>query len=421
MNRFQKAGCCLAAVAAVGLLAYAGAAQFFSTHFMPGTVCGGVQLTGLDAEAARAKLADVSAETGSFRLIPAEGEAEVLPFSAFDGVRLYEQEALEKAIRRQDSRGWLLGLWQETVLSIPSTVEYDSAALKEAIASLALMDEASMEAPKSAYLAAEESGGFVIVPEEIGSTVDGEVLTEAVSCALAAGNEELDLLEAGCYLLPKVTKETPSLQQTLQALNAYEGWHIQLDFCGGLVEELPADTLFGFLQLMGPETETEIVPAMAAGTYVRVNREAIFGYMEALAARYDTASEQGRRLFNACDGHTVSIKTRYGWRLDVEKSTDALTAAITDCLDASRLASAAAADTASGLAGMLAVSEQAAPEAVSEAAAEEASAETEQQAESGAEVDKLTGPTVALVWKQQAVSHAPRDIGDTYAEVDLLW
>ena len=124
---------------------------------------------------------------------------------------------------------------------------------------------------------------------------------------------------------------------------------------------------------------------------------AVDAYVTGLRDRYDTYNTEEKRLFETQDGNYKLISAAWGWRMDEEKTLEAMHAMV---------------DQAAGKIGLGPLPE----------AEEESGTAAEAQAADGTEEEgEVPNPyMVEAVWKNKAVVHHRRlDYGSMYAEVDL--
>lgn len=128
--------------------------------------------------------------------------------------------------------------------------------------------------------------------------------------AVAAGERQLDLTAAGLYYQVQVRADDPGLR----ALCRYH-------------EPLPRHDPLPIR--LGEESEVldggTICSWLAVGTDGQVNADpaGVTGFVQALAAKYDTAGKE--RTFHTADGRDIPLTGPYGWKLDQAAEVQALT------------------------------------------------------------------------------------------------
>ncbi len=337
-------------------LLYGGGSYYFTEHFFPKTYINDIDVGLLTNEAARERLSTAN-RPNSIELIKNDGSTESIELEALDYRRQYED--LSDCIANQDNFKWPLYIFQdkELVLSYEDLIDEDI--LRELMYGLEFLKEEKTAPRDACIIRNEESREYSIQKEVYGNTILEEELFNMLRKYITEHKTSLSLEDEGLYMYPEVRENNEYLNSKVELLNKINGINVEIDMAAELKIRLDTDDIFSFY--------TEPV----CGDY-SLNEERILAYLNNLSSRYDTVSENGYRLFNSADGRTVKIKTNYGWKLDKEKTAEFIR------------------------------------NSLNEAAVLINSDSLEQ-----------SSFIINAAWSSMAHSHKPRDIGDTYAEVDI--
>lgn len=158
----------------------------------------------------------------------------------------------------------------------------------------------------------QEGQPFVIIPEVRGTSVYPERVLAAIRQAVAAGIQEVDLDIAGCYHEIQVTSEDAGLKAICDTMNQCREMTVTYVF-GEQQEVLAAETICSWI-------------TGSQNGQIMVNNDAVAAYVRSLATKYNTAGTI--RTFHTATGREVSLTGPYGWEINQEAETAALTAAI---------------------------------------------------------------------------------------------
>ena len=198
-------------VAAGGV--YAGMSQKYKTRFFPNTQINGVDASGKTA----AEVQELIAEgVNGYTLTITERNNQTETIAGTD-IKLHAEfdGSLEKMVAAQNPFAWLGHVKQEEY-TIGTMVAYDDAALESQIRNLSCLDPGKVVEPVNAKISEYVSGqGYSIEPEQEGTAVEAEKLTQAVTGAIENLQDHLSLEEADVYKKPTVLKDDASLAEQL--------------------------------------------------------------------------------------------------------------------------------------------------------------------------------------------------------------
>lgn len=290
--------------------AYLGVSAFFNSHFYYNTKING---TDFSLKTVSEVQEYMEGEVAGYSLtLKEQGGKEESVHGTDISLKYVRDDSVEKLLKEQNPFLWITAFWEEPEIMAAVGVEYDAEKLNGKIAELTCM-KPEEQVPSVSAKPEFTGSQFEIKKEEIGSQIDNEKFMAAVSEAINEFLPELDMKEAGCYIPPQFTSESPEVAQARDAMNSYLGANITLDFT----------------------PYTEVVDASVISQWISVddnmqvtfNQEAVRGYIAGLAEQYDTYGKP--RTFTTGFGNTVQVEGgSYGWQIDQEAEYNALTANI---------------------------------------------------------------------------------------------
>lgn len=162
--------------------------------------------------------------------------------------------------------------------------------------------------PKNAEIHKTENG-FEITPEDNGTTLDKETVTEKIKQAILNGEKEIDL--ENDYKNAEITKENEELKSRVNKLNNIAKKKIFLRVYNGDVDEIGFNIFGQFID-----------------ENLNVDKEKIKKYVEELKNKYDTANK--KRVFTTVSGSNLELSGPYGYTINKNKEIEELTKNILD-------------------------------------------------------------------------------------------
>ncbi len=292
------------------LLAYLGVALFFNSHFYFFTKINGTEFSAKTVEQVEKYMENQVADY-ELTLKEIDGDTEVIDGTSID-LEYVKGDELEQLLKEQNPLLWITALWDHPDITAPVGVEFDEDKLTDVLNNLKCMDPEEQVKSESARPVFQDTE-FVIQPEVIGSEINTEKFTEAVTTAIGGFVDSLDMKEADCYILPAFTSESEEVSAAKDKMNSYLGAHITYDF----------------------SPYTEVVDSSVISQWVTVddsmnvtfNQDSVRAYIQDLASKYDTYGKT--RTITTGSGNTAKVEGgSYGWQIDQEAEYAALTANI---------------------------------------------------------------------------------------------
>lgn len=296
-------------VAAGGV--YVGMSQKYKTRFFPNTQINGVDASGKTA----AEVQELISEgVNGYTLTIDERNNQTETIAGTD-IKLHAEfdGSLEKMVAAQNPFAWLWHMKQEEY-TIGTMVTYDDAALESQIRNLSCLDPEKVVEPVNAKISEYVSGqGYSIEPEQEGTAVEAEKLTQAVTEAIENLQDHLSLEEADVYKKPTVLKDDASLAEQLDKMNKYAKMTVTYQF-GDSTETLNGDQIHAWLI------------ANADGS-VSVDSSKVSEYVSEMAKAHNTSNKA--KTLKTSYGSTIQVSGgTYGWKINQAAEMEALAAII---------------------------------------------------------------------------------------------
>ena len=297
----QGAIAALLSVAALAGSIYTGKALDYRDVFIPGTTINGINAADHTVEEMEELLGEYQIEV-SFR----DGEDAVIEGGDID-FHYVSDGSLDRLMETQNPFMWLYGTYKGTSYKIKEDKAYDENKLIAILQGLPQMQKSNMISPEDAYLDYRD-GKFEVIPEVEGTTLDVNKAENAVTEAVSAEKDKLDIDQTeGIYSAPEVRKDDEELCRDAEQLNDLAGARIEYELPGGDTKVLDGPALREWL-----EVDDE-------GNYYRDDDEwdeYITEFVKELADEVDTVYSE--HPFTTHEGDEIMLPGRgyYGYRLD---------------------------------------------------------------------------------------------------------
>lgn len=210
----------ISVLAILGILAgfYFGMAKKYSECFLMGTIVNGNDCSGLTVEEVGDML-QKQVEEYVLTIEGANGAVEEIKGTDI-GIIYNGYKQLNEAFDVQNSYAWPKALFETNEITAEVDFDYDSAKLNERIAALECLKPETQVAAVAATVVYQE-GQFVIQDETYGTQIDAAKLGEVITAAVSAINTKVNIGDAGCYIQPRFTKESPEVIAARDEMNKY--------------------------------------------------------------------------------------------------------------------------------------------------------------------------------------------------------
>lgn len=279
---------------------YAVGYSYYQSHFLDGTIVDRIDVSKMTIGELTEELEDYALQIierktdGSTLEEEIQGKEIALSYASM--------EPLEEFLLEQNT--WLWFLPQQAEHQTEGLVSYDEQKLKERVEALQGFQSDFAVSPTDAYISDySQENGYEMVEETQGNELDASKTLEAIKGAVLALEEQVNLDEAGCYQVPKVTSENEQLLKTLEQLKAYEDIEITYTF-GEKKEVIDGAVLSDWL--------------VVDGAQVTLDKTKVEEYVAELRKQYDTIFRN--RTFMTSYGKEVTVVGGdYGWWMNYEQ------------------------------------------------------------------------------------------------------
>lgn len=297
---------------------YIGIGFYYRTHFLPNTIVGGYDCSGMKASQAAelwgASLEDYVLEVKGREPFTGASDAVLGTITPVQIQMSYPDmtNTLEHIISDQDWMLWimaLLGRGEEIYFERLYYI-YDDALVDGVVRSWDACQSANMHSAQDAYISeySEAIRGYEVIPEIGGTQLDVEEVIVLVKKALSLGDCSMDLEALGFYSDANILQHDRSLTQPVETANLWLSTSIVYDWNGNEVL-LDAETIRDWVSIQDGKA---ILDEEAVSTFVKTQ-----------ARNYDTYGK--RKKFTTTLGVELTLSSAsYGWKTDRKKEADEL-------------------------------------------------------------------------------------------------
>ena len=229
------------------------------------------------------------------------------------GYAFVSDGSVAQILEDQNPIKWIMGHFENYEHEVPESITFDDEKLKAQYNTLESTQASNQVKPEDAYVHYQNKN-FEIIPEIEGTTIDDEVLYQAIAAAIRASERTCSAEVAAAYVEPQLRADNAELIAEEQELNTLVD--------ASIVYKLPQ----GDEVLDGNMLRTWLMKD-SNGRYVKdeeVFKEHIKAYVEALAEETDTLGKD--RKFKMTGGKEVMVGGGdYGWKINQKEEIAMLT------------------------------------------------------------------------------------------------
>lgn len=275
-------------------------ANHYKTHFFPGTVMSGVDVSELTAEEANEKVSRFVADY--LLTIYARDDQKYYIEGPSIGYSYMPNGEIEQILERQDAYDWIKQRKDTKEQEIDLATTFDQQQLEKELAALPCMQTDQMVAPEDAKIAWVDDG-YQLVPEVMGTTLKSDEVLRLVTQAVENGDTSVELYDH--YVDPEIRSDDPQLNACMDNIEKYYGTSITYTFGNEEPFELTSEMIQAWL-------------AVDEDYQVRVDDEKVTNFVQQMASKYNTYGDV--RDFKTSLGDKVKIGGGdYGWVIDKDK------------------------------------------------------------------------------------------------------
>lgn len=275
-------------------------ANHYKTHFFPGTVMSGVDVSELTEQEATDKVGRFVADY--LLTIYARDDKKYYIDGPSIGYAYVPNGEISQILAQQDEYDWINQAKLHKEQEIDLSTAFDATRLETALAGLECMQTDQMVAPEDAKIAWVDDR-YQLVPEIMGSTLDFDKILRLVTQAVENGETELTLYDY--YEDPAVYSDDAQLNACMDTIETYYGTSITYTFGAEEPFELTNETIQSWLNV-GDDYQ------------VSVDDEKVTHFVQQMASKYNTYGDI--RVFKTSLGDKIKIGGGdYGWVIDKEK------------------------------------------------------------------------------------------------------
>ena len=286
------------------VLIYLGISAYFIGHFYVNTQINGKDFSGKNAEAVK-KYIKEQVDGYELKIIEQNQQTDVIRGTDIS-LEYKENGSIQKALDGQNPLLWPNAFFSKSSTDVTVEVGFDENALDSEIQSIQAVTQDQTE-PQSAHPQFDGTS-FVVEPEVYGTQVDTEVLEKKVEEYITEFKDELNMLDEGCYTLPKYTSDSPEVQAACDTMNEY----LKASITYKMKENVVVDKTLISEWLSYDENMN-----------VTFDEDKVKEWMREFGKTYDTVGST--RTITTPTGKTVNVSGgTYGWSVDEATEATAL-------------------------------------------------------------------------------------------------
>ena len=238
-----------------------------------------------------------------------DGKTEELTGESFK-LKYYLNDESKNLDNIDDPNLWIFSILNPKNSEEGAGISFNEELLKNNISNLSCFQ--NVVEPKNPSIEYKD-GSYVITDGVIGNKVDSDLLYDAVVNAFSQGETKINLESLGCYIVPKYKADSQEVINAADNLNKYSKASITYNV-GGNEEHLDSATINSWL-------------GVDENFNVTFNYDNVYGFVNSLAAKYDTVGKT--RNFPSSSRGTVQVSGGvYGWKVDTSGEVESLISAI---------------------------------------------------------------------------------------------
>lgn len=295
-------GISLAVLIALGTIFFV-RANYYKTHFFPGTVMSGVDVSELTEEEATDKVSRFVADY--LLTIYARDDQKYYIEGPSIGYAYVPNGEIGQILEQQNAYDWMNQMKDSKEQEIDLSTTFDRQRLETELAGLECMQTDQMIAPEDAKIAWVDDS-YQLVPEVMGTTLDFDKVLDLVSQAVENGETSVELYDY--YEDPAIRSDDPQLNACMDTIETYYGTSITYTFGDQDPYELTSEMIQTWL-------------TVDEDYQVSVDDEKVTNFVQQMASTYNTYGDV--REFKTSLGDKVRIGGGdYGWVIDKEKEKE---------------------------------------------------------------------------------------------------
>ena len=295
-------GISLAVLIALGTIFFV-RANYYKTHFFPGTVMSGVDVSELTEEEATDKVSRFVADY--LLTIYARDDQKYYIEGPSIGYAYVPNGEIGQILEQQNAYDWMNQMKDSKEQEIDLSTTFDRQRLETELAGLECMQTDQMIAPEDAKIAWVDDS-YQLVPEVMGTTLDFDKVLDLVSQAVENGETSVELYDY--YEDPAIRSYDQQINACMDTIETYYGTSITYTFGDQDPYELTSEMIQTWL-------------TVDEDYQVSVDDEKVTNFVQQMASTYNTYGDV--REFKTSLGDKVRIGGGdYGWVIDKEKEKE---------------------------------------------------------------------------------------------------
>lgn len=289
----------LVSILALVGIAYVAGSVYFSSHFLPNTKAGNIDLSLMSTEDAEKA---IDSSLSSYKL-SISGQGLDMSLSADDaGLSIDSSKVVNSMISSTNQWAWPLNVTSSHDLTSQMVTSVNGTGLEDKVRSAVDAFNATARQPENASVSySESSKQFVVNPEVSGTAIDVDKVIAAADDALVDMTSSVKLTD-DALSKPSILSTDVNLKTLCDNANALLKSNLDLQLSGTSIATVDAGTIAGWVNI-GEDNS------------VSLNQEAITAWCRELGSKTDTVGTE--RTYSRADGKSVTVSGgTYGWSID---------------------------------------------------------------------------------------------------------
>lgn len=292
-------GIAIGIIAAALVAVYVTGGVVFSTHFYPGTLLNGEDVSLQSTNQVASRLNDLASNYS----IDVSGDGLDFTVSSADmGVQIDGESIASEAVAENNAWAWPIEMAKQHDLSEKLVSAYNSSGLEDVVSAKISEWNESAEPPVNATLEYDAgTNAYSIVKEQAGTMVDSDATIQAIDAAIMDMQTSVKLGDDQ-MMKPSITSESEELLAAQETANKYVQADLNMILNNEDVGEINSDQISQWVTI-GDDTS------------VSFDESAMDSWLTDYGNGFDTVGS--KRTYTRPDGKKVSVEGgTYGWEID---------------------------------------------------------------------------------------------------------
>ena len=296
-----------------------GGTIYYNYHFYPNTTIGSVDASNMTEKEAYAaikkEIDDYSIAINARNDVSVNIDGSAIMMTPSSG------EEVKKLLKEQTGIEFIKYLFEKNEIEEQS-VDYNHELLEETLKSLDILHDENEIAPDNAYITYKD-GEFVIVPENMGTTIEEEEFIKTVKEKISSVCDSINIEEEDLYVNPTRYSDDEGLNTAVKNLNEVLETNVQYE-AGDRSYSLDREVIKD-LYVMQKKNPDRV--KVSKNGKVKLDSGKVDEVVNAVFNRFTTLYSE-RKAMTSYGKEVTLTRSDYGWKVDKEKEKKAILKAL---------------------------------------------------------------------------------------------